>query len=201
LGEITSPKSDVTAALYTEYADTYSYNKIITDRLSSLKDRINDYRIIFPSDNKHRIGTSIRDIFRALQSLNIELDKYNLAPVLARISTQVKVAIERSRPISNESTLSIAATNGNLRKWYIAMQTMVLDINKLLVPLNILSNILNKPVRWGSNKLSNDSLIKVLKQKIEGIDHNLMAGGMFCRNRTRSKRNRKNNTMKLRFIY
>ena len=94
------------------------------------------------------------------------------------------------REIKRQSRLirdKIASYEDTIQEIY----TLNTILNRETIPmLNSFSDIFNEENTKFADK------VKRLKV-VAGV----MSGGMFCRNKTRSKRQRKNATMKLRFIY
>jgi hypothetical protein len=117
-----------------------------------------------------------------------------------RIKTSLQVRLNNIRNIVNiepELVTMINAAKAELRTGGEILKPSLLVLNIRINSYNIaILNNVTSIFNEENTKFSD----KVRRMMLIG-ESSRMTGGMFCRNRTRSKRNRKNNTMKLRFIY
>ena len=160
--------------LYDKLNPVSSYKKYseMYNNLTQLRTQFNGYR----NDYDKYVTDSGKNVTKMQVTLNNIKNIPNIEDELKTIINNVKNELKKG---VTEGTASLHTLNISLNKYNIKV-------------LNNVTSIFNEKNTKFSDKLKRIMIIGNTSK---------MTGGMFCRNRTRSKRNRKNNTMKLRFIY
>ena len=155
---------------------SYTQYSELYNNLTHLRIPFNEYRLVYMNYLTSTQATRDRTVTALQVRLNNIRNIPNIEPELVELIRAVKADLKTGGTVLKPSLLRL---NIHLNSYNIAI-------------INNVTRIFNEENTKFSDKLKRIQLVAKTTK---------MTGGMFCRNRTRSKRNRKNNTMKLRFIY